>query len=282
VAGTDPAWRIGAGTSNIVWRVVSALVLAPLAIGAAYVGGLPFAAFWGAAAAGVLWEWCHLVAPNDRHIIFAIGAASLLLALALAEFNELTSAMLILGMGMLGVAALASSGRRAWVAGGIVYSAAICFLPILLRDDPAHGFTVMVLLFAVVWTTDIAAYVVGRALGGPKLWPRVSPNKTWSGAIAGIVAAVAAAVVVAMAAGLAGTGYIAGVALMLSVASQVGDLFESIVKRRFGAKDAGRIIPGHGGLMDRLDGFVAAALAAVAIGFARGAFDAPARGLTMW
>ena len=119
----------------------------------------------------------------------------------------------------------------------------------------------LIFLFAVVWATDIAAYFVGRAVGGPKLMPRVSPNKTWSGAIGGTFAAIAAALAIAHQAALSSLFAIATLAVVLSALAQAGDLFESFLKRRFGAKDSGHLIPGHGGLMDRLDGFVAASVA---------------------
>jgi phosphatidate cytidylyltransferase len=119
-------------------------------------------------------------------------------------------------------------------------------------------------------------------IGGPKLLPRVSPKKTWSGAIGGLAGAVLAAVAVAGAAGLSGLFAIALVAAILSVAAQAGDLFESQLKRRFGVKDSGHLIPGHGGLMDRLDGFVVAAAVAALIGILRGGVEAPARGLLVW
>jgi len=138
------------------------------------------------------------------------------------------------------------------------------------------------LLFAIVWTTDIVAYFLGRMIGGPKLLPRVSPKKTWSGAISGLAAAVLAAVAVAKVAGLSGLSSIALVAAILSFVAQAGDLFESQLKRRFGAKDSSHLIPGHGGLMDRLDGFVFAAVVAALIGILRGGVEAPARGLLVW
>ena len=123
---------------------------------------------------------------------------------------------------------------------------------------------------------------VGRAIGGPLLWPRVSPNKTWSGAIGGLLGGVAAGVAVAYASGI-GKLAVAGVmALVLSVLAQAGDLFESAVKRRFGAKDASHLIPGHGGVMDRLDGFLVAAFAALLIGMLRQGLAAPGRGLLVW
>jgi phosphatidate cytidylyltransferase len=195
---------------------------------------------------------------------------------------RLLAAITVLAMGMLGAAALAPREQRAWVAAGIPYSGAIGIAPVVLRSDGVLGFTAIVFLFAIVWATDIFAYFIGRAAGGPKLAPRFSPKKTWSGALGGTAAAVVVAIVIAKTAGLSGLAPIAIIAVLLSIASQAGDLFESLLKRRFGAKDSGHLIPGHGGLMDRLDGFVAAAVLAALIGLARGGLEAPARGLLMW
>jgi phosphatidate cytidylyltransferase len=168
------------------------------------------------------------------------------------------------------------------VGAGILYAAVMLVAPVLLRGDPNFGFVAIIFLFAVVWTTDVTAYFAGRALGGPKLAPRLSPKKTWSGAAGGAVGAVVAASIVAVMAALPNIVMTALVGFGLSVVSQAGDLFESGLKRHYGAKDAGRLIPGHGGLMDRLDGFIAAALIAVLIGVARGGAEAPARGLLVW
>ncbi len=154
--------------------------------------------------------------------------------------------------------------------------------PVILRNDAALGFLAMVLLFAIVWSTDILGYFAGRTFGGPKLMPAISPKKTWSGAIAGTLGAMIVAVLVARLFGSFSVVAIAAIALLLSVMAQLGDLLESWVKRQFGAKDASHLIPGHGGVMDRLDGFWAATLVACAIGLLRGGFDAPARGLLVW
>jgi phosphatidate cytidylyltransferase len=151
-----------------------------------------------------------------------------------------------------------------------------------LRADDVLGFAVIVMLFAIVWTTDILGYFAGRAFGGPKLWPAISPKKTWSGAIAGALGAMIVAIAVSGLFGSFNKLAIVIVALLLSVLAQLGDFFESWVKRQFGAKDSSNLIPGHGGVMDRLDGFWAAALAGCLIGLLRGGFDAPARGLLVW
>ena len=152
----------------------------------------------------------------------------------------------------------------------------------VLRNDPTLGFAAILFVFAVVWLSDIVAYFAGRAIGGPKLMPRVSPKKTWSGAIGGTAGGVIGGVLVARYFGIANLGSAAAVAFVLSLISQAGDLLESAIKRRFNTKDASQLIPGHGGLMDRLDGFVTAALAAVLIGIAHGGVNAPARGLMVW
>jgi phosphatidate cytidylyltransferase len=210
------------------------------------------------------------------------GVGTLVLAFALAGAGRPLAAVIVTAMGTLAVAALAPPPRCLWVAGGVPYAGAIGIAPVVLRADGDHGFVAVIVLFVVVWSTDIAAYFAGRAIGGPKLLPRVSPKKTWSGALAGAAGAVIAALVVAKLAGLTGWLMIAVVALVLSIVAQAGDLFESFLKRRFGVKDSGHLVPGHGGLMDRLDGFVTAAVLAALIGVMRGGVSAPGRGLAVW
>jgi phosphatidate cytidylyltransferase len=284
VAGTEhPSPTVGPRSNELALRICSALVLIPLAIGTSYLGGWTFALFWGVAALGVLWEWISLVAGSDRRSALMTGAAALVLAFALAASGRhLLAAVIVLAMGVLATAALARAERRIWVAGAIPYAGALGVAPIVLRSDSSDGFLAMMFLFAIVWSTDIVAYFVGRAVGGPKLMPRVSPKKTWSGALGGTVAAIMVALAVAKAAALTGWLAIAMLAVVLSVFAQGGDLFESFLKRRFDAKDSSHLIPGHGGLMDRLDGFVTASVVAVLIGLARGGFEAPGRGLLVW
>jgi phosphatidate cytidylyltransferase len=274
------------GRSNLALRVVSSLVLAPLAIAAAYFGGNVFIAFWALAAIAVLWEWDTLVCADDRSAVLATGVVAILGSAILLSRERYGVAVAIIALGCFGVAALASRVRRMWCAGGLIYAAAILVAPVLLRCVYTQGsnfaFAAILFVFAIVWLTDIAAYFIGRSAGGPKLMPRVSPNKTWSGAIGGTVAGVVGGVIVARQFGVDGFAWIGAVALVLSVASQAGDLAESAIKRRFHAKDASQLIPGHGGLMDRLDGFVAAAVAGALIGMAHGGFQDPARGLMVW
>jgi phosphatidate cytidylyltransferase len=277
---------------GLATRVVSAALLVPVALGVAYLGGPAFEVFWSIAALIVIWEWTTLIADRDRRSILLIAMASIVLALLLVggsvyAFGDLSkmrllAAVIVLALGALVVGAFAPADRRAWVAAGIPYAGAIGIAPVVLRFDDGHGFLAIIFLFAVVWTTDVAAYFVGRAVGGPKLAPRFSPNKTWSGAIGGLVGAAIAAIAVAMIAGLGAVIVLTLIAMVLSVVAQVGDLFESALKRRFNAKDSSRLIPGHGGVMDRLDGFVAAATLACVLGIVHGGVETPARGLLVW
>jgi phosphatidate cytidylyltransferase len=283
--------RRGAGAAdarhNLVVRATSAAVLVPVVLAIAYAGGWAFLSLCALAAAGMLWEWMHLVAGRSDLRLLAPGWAALAAALILAGTGHPAAAAAAVGLGALagGLVAFAAARRGAlvtWAAGGAAY-AGIGFLgPALLRSDGQLGFEAFVFVALSVWMTDILAFFVGRFLGGPLLWPRVSPNKTWSGAIGGLAGGVAGGIAVAYASGNGRLLSLAVMALVLSLLAQAGDLFESAVKRRFGAKDAGRIIPGHGGLMDRLDGFLFAAAAAAVIGIARSGTGAAAHGLLLW
>ena len=270
------------GRSNAVLRIVSALVLAPLAIGAAWLGGLPFAMFWGLAAFGVWWEWSTLVAVTAARLVMFTGVGALGLALALSATGRYLTAVIVIVLGAAATNVVAPAGRGAWVSAGVIYAGSLIVAPLVLRHNAQWGFIAVILLFGVVWGTDIVAYFAGRALKGPKLWPTVSPNKTWSGALGGAAGAVIVALMIARVVSPEDALHIAVVALVLSAAAQVGDLFESSIKRRFGAKDTSQIIPGHGGLMDRLDGFIVAAIVAALYGIVRAGSDNAAGGLLQW
>jgi phosphatidate cytidylyltransferase len=281
-AAKKPTEPIMTGRSELVLRVVSSAVLAPLAVGIAYVGGWPYLAFWAIAAAGILWEWRKIVA-DPGPVWKGLGECLIVVAAASAMLNRIDAMAVFIGLGVAVEAIIATTLRfRLWAAAGVLYAAALAQSSVLLRNDAEFGFIAIVFLFAIVWATDIMAYFVGRFVGGPKLWMRVSPKKTWSGAVGGAIGAVAAAIAVARYANLANWVALGGLALVLSVVSQAGDLFESAFKRRFGVKDSSHVIPGHGGFMDRLDGFVAAVAVALMIGIARGGLGAPARGLLAW
>jgi phosphatidate cytidylyltransferase len=281
VSGPDDTGKT-ALVSNLALRIASAAVMAPLALWAAYLGGWPFALFWGVAAVAVLWEWITLVAGPNHRLMFSSCGSALAVAAMVAWRGRPITAIFLVGLGALAATIFAPREQRAWITAGIAYAGALLLTPLLLRGDDWFGFIALLLLFAIVWTTDILGYFAGRAFGGPKLLPSISPKKTWSGAIAGAIGAMIVAVLVASAFDLFNRAAIAGLALLLSVLSQLGDLLESWIKRRFGAKDASGLIPGHGGVMDRLDGFWAASLAGCLIGLLRGGLDDTAHGLLIW
>ena len=283
------ASRLGSA-NNLVLRVASAAVLGPLVLVFAYIGGWLFFLLCAAAAAGILWEWTKLVADGTDARILLPGLAAIAFALALTGSDEPGAAagMIFIGSA-LAAGIMAAWPRRfparnplVWGSCGIGYAGIAYLGPALIRRDAAWGFIAVLFVAVTVWATDIFAYAVGRIVGGPLLWPRVSPNKTWAGAVGGVIGGVAAGISVAYASGVDKLVAVGVVALLLSVLTQAGDLFESAVKRRFGAKDAGSLIPGHGGLMDRLDGFLVAAFVALLIGILRHGPDAPGQGLLVW
>jgi phosphatidate cytidylyltransferase len=279
---TEPSAAPRRTAGELALRIVSALVLAPIAAGVAYLGGWLFTVMWVLAGAGTLWEWSTLSLRSSRTVAVTVGFAAFAISGLLLGIGHSGAAIAVLLAGAVATALVCRATSPGWAFAGLLYAGVIVVAPILLRGDDTLGLTAVVLLFAVVWATDIAAYFGGRAIGGPKLWPAVSPKKTWSGALVGTAAAVACAIAVAHVAGLPDRGAIGVVAVALSIASQGGDFLESAIKRRFGTKDSGALIPGHGGLMDRLDGFVAAALLAALIGVMRGGLEAPSRGLLIW
>ena len=274
-----PAAGAGQGARNLLMRVVAALVLAPLAIAVAYAGGWLWVALATVVVAGLYVEWLSIVGVLTPRVV-AAGVA----AFAMAGFFLATGRMdraVALIVVVLGIVMFLSPERRLWAAGGFGYGAVALFASVVVRLDEAYGFVALMFVLLIVWATDIGGYFAGRGIGGPKLWPRVSPKKTWAGAVGGFAGSVA------VAAGFASFSPAKAAPLLflgaiLSIASQLGDLFESAVKRRFGVKDSSRIIPGHGGLLDRLDGFVAAILLAAILGYLRGGADGAGRGLVVW
>jgi phosphatidate cytidylyltransferase len=275
-----PAAVAGQGTRNLLTRVAAALVLAPAAIAIAYAGGWLWSGLAALGAIGLYVEWLTIVNVARAPAVVGSGALALAIAGGCLAFGRIEAALMALALGLAAVAWL-SPERRNWSATGFFYAGAAELASVLLRFDQTYGFLALVLVFLVVWMTDIGGYFAGRGIGGPKLWPRVSPNKTWAGAIGGF----AGSLVIAVAFGGLGfgkTGPLLVLSGALSIASQLGDLFESAVKRRFGVKDSSHIIPGHGGLLDRLDGFVAAVVVAAIFGLLRGGADGVGRGLMVW
>ena len=279
--GAGGTWRrFGA---DLPMRAAAGVAMMIIALVAAWVGGFWFLVFWFLAAALVLWEWQTLV--GGERLLARLGVGALTLA-AVAPFAlngsaKTALAVLIVGSALTGLAAEPITRRRLWAGAGVLYAGALLASPVLLRASPAYGLASILWLFAVVWGADIMAYFGGRLIGGPKLWPRVSPGKTWSGALVGVLSGALLGVIVVFFAAPSGTRFLLVLALGLAAAviEALGDLFESAIKRSFDVKDSSHLIPGHGGLMDRLDGFVAAALFAAVVGWTRGEGDWIASGL---
>ena len=265
---------------NLLMRVIVAAVLAPLAIGIAYVGGVFWIALVTLAVIGLYVEWLMVIGLARDMRVVACGVVALAIAGICLAMGRIEIALVILGIGLLATALIAPE-RRNWVAAGFLYAAAAQTASILVRFDAAKGFVALMFVLLVVWVTDSGGYFAGRGIGGPKLWPRVSPKKTWAGAIGGFAAVLIVAACFA-ALDLGRTGPLLLLGGMLSIVSQLGDLFESAVKRRFGVKDSSHVIPGHGGLLDRLDGFVAAIVVAAIFGLLRAGVDGVGLGLMVW
>jgi len=275
-----PAAAAEQGSRNLLMRVGAALALAPVAVAIAYAGGWLWTALVTLAAIGLYVEWLTIIGAARETRVVASGVVALAISGVCLGIGRIDASLLALVAGLTAVAVL-SPQRRIWAVTGFCYAAAAQLASVLVRLDQANGFVALIMILLVVWVTDIGGYFAGRGIGGPKLWPRVSPKKTWAGAIGGF----AASLVVAggfVALGLGKTGPLLLLGAALSVVSQLGDLFESAVKRRFGVKDSSQIIPGHGGLLDRLDGFVAAIVMAAIFGFLRYGVDGVGRGLMVW
>ena len=256
--------------ADLRMRVISAVAAAAVGLALVWAGGI-WTALIAAAAGGVMiWEYRSVTlhaggrAGDDVAFLLAAVAGGALFA----ELVSLAAALTWLFWALVG-AALAdvlSKRRRAalWgVAGGAYIGAAAIGL-VYLRGLEPHGFLTVVWVVVVVAAADIGGYFGGRLVGGPKLWPRVSPKKTWAGVIGGLLLAAVAGVALGVAVAGAGAAWLAVVSAAVAVVSQAGDLVESALKRHFGVKDAGRLLPGHGGALDRFDG-LAPALVAVAL-----------------
>lgn len=258
-------------------RVLSAAVLAPLALGCIWIGGTAFAVLVGLIAVGLSCEWLGLC--GQRGSLKAAAPFVLLpCAVVLTELGSGGSALVLLIFATVaGIALGRGLSPTRPLAFGIPYFGLAAVALVWLRRQPQSGGVNVIVLLLIVWASDIGAYMFGRALGGPRLAPSISPGKTWSGAAGGLVAAAAV--------GLAASSMLGhrplswhpvGLAALIGVVAQAGDLFESRVKRHFGVKDSGNIIPGHGGLLDRMDAVLTAAPVAALLALVLG------RGVVLW
>ena len=262
--------RAAGSGSGLGTRAASAAVLAPVALGAAYLGGPVFIAAVGAA--GVL-AWLELRRLLGRPAADAASVAGIAGLVAVCALFATVGAVTAAGAAAAAALVVAGTERGGLQvrAGGLAGAGIILLLVVaalaLRGDDPAGRATIF-WLFAVVWASDTGAFVAGRTLGGPRLAPRISPAKTWAGACGGVAAALGASILLGWLMPLAGwvaerpsLALLAAAGVLGSIVGQLGDLAESALKRRVGADDSGRLIPGHGGILDRGDSFVAAAFA---------------------
>jgi phosphatidate cytidylyltransferase len=261
--------------SDLLPRAASAVVMIAAALITLSKGGDLFVLFWLIVALAVHWEWQRMIGAKSQRLRFSIGAVSITLSVVLLRQTAVEASLAALLAGSALLAWLAGQGRRIWAAAGLFYAALLVIAVTLLRVlSLLDGRESILWLFAVVWGTDIMAYFGGRLIGGPKLWPRVSPSKTWSGFLVGISCG---AMLAYLTLAFFGEGEFGPpwalllLGLLAGMVAQAGDLFESSVKRRFDVKDSSNLIPGHGGFMDRLDGFITAAAFAAIVGWIKAA-----------
>jgi phosphatidate cytidylyltransferase len=255
--------------SNLRQRALSALVLATLAILAVRIGSWAFLAVIAAAAAVLANEWSLMSAPRAPLRVAGAITVAVLVSVFIGFSNNYPIAWALLPVGAIlcGLIARGVAERPQDAAFGAIYIGAPCLAVTWLRNAPhaLQGMQWTLLLLAVTWAADIGAFATGNAVGGPRLWPRISPNKTWAGFIGGLVFAVLASTAVAFWFHIQlSVGAAALMGLVGGLATMAGDLLESVLKRRFGVKDSGDLIPGHGGLLDRVDGMMFAVMAVAA------------------
>ncbi len=247
--------------SDLPLRLVSALVLGTLVLAITWAGGTYFRVLMGVAALLIFREWSTITQVNQGSTFKVPSWLFVLLGGSAIVFGRFDEALLICAVGAfaLGVLGIVAKGK-VWAAGGIIYALLPAIALSQVRDAP-HGLMVIVWIFIIVWGSDIGAYFAGRAIGGPKLAPMISPKKTWAGFFGGLVAAILGTVIWLQFFAYIRPDFAILIAGVLSIFSQLGDLFESWVKRHFNVKDSGQLIPGHGGIMDRVDGLIVAAVA---------------------
>lgn len=278
-SGAEP--RAHPKKSEMTTRLASAVVMGALALGSVLVSVWTFVALAIAAGVTVAWEWGRLVRRAGFDAIAgvqsaAVAAVAAAIALSRPGLALLATALALGGTVLLGL----SSATLGWSLLGIVYSVLPASAMVWLRADPTLGAMALLYLLVVAWTTDTASYAGGRLIGGPKLAPKISPQKTWAGLTVGTLTPALVGFAFAYFLEETTAWRLALISVVIAAACQIGDLGESAVKRRFGAKDMSNLIPGHGGLLDRIDGLLIAAIAAALIALRDPAN--PGRGLLIW
>lgn len=272
--------RVASLPPELSKRIASGIVIGAIALAMTYWSPSLFTILMLVIAAAMSWEWGRMVRGatlTDPAMIVHVFAVLLAVLLSASDMAGLAIASTVIGA--IAVGALTFGVGNAQLSGaGVLYTG----LPVValgwIRGDEPLGFSATLFVLLSVIVTDIGAYASGRTIGGPKLWPSVSPNKTWSGLIGGVLAASLAGGLFAWVSGTGSASWLAGLGLVLGLVAQGGDLAESALKRHFGVKDSSNLIPGHGGVMDRMDGIVTASVIAAIVAFAIDAY-APARAL---
>lgn len=253
---------------TLILRILSAAILAPSALALSWIGGAAFAALVAFLCVLMAFEWSRMIERSETSPVFYALALSAAVALFLAASGRYEAAYGVCALGGAAAGYLSLNGSRKWnwAAFGAAYVLAPCVALIWLRQSVEGGRGLLLLIFAIVWAADTGGYVAGRLVGGPKLSPTVSPAKTWAGAVGGMIFGAAAAAVGAplIYAEPLNPAYIA-MGASLGIASILGDMTESAFKRAFGIKDMSGFIPGHGGVLDRLDGMIFATIAVTAV-----------------
>lgn len=242
-------------------RLISGVVMALVGAGVIAAGPVPFYCLVVLAAVAISWEWGRLVRGANIDPVGGIHMVSAGLGAVLAAFGWPGLGVMLVMIGAILAFLLSIGGPSIYSALGVLYAGLSCIALIWIRSDPDLGLLAIGFLVLVVVATDVSAFVAGRLIGGPKLWPAVSPNKTWSGLAGAVAGAAIAATIFGLLVPMVFAPRLALVGGLLAVVAQAGDLFESSLKRHFHVKDTSNLIPGHGGVMDRVDGLVAAALA---------------------
>jgi phosphatidate cytidylyltransferase len=265
-AGASPDARARLGR-DFMPRLVSGVVMAVVAALCTFTGAIPFAALVVVVTVLLSWEWGRLVHGGEADLVVALHVGAAGIAAVLAAVGYVGLGLLTLPIGAI-LAMLLSLGRNSLFSGlGVFYAGLPAVALIWLRSDVELGLLAVVFLIVIVVVSDTAGFLSGRLLGGPKLWPRVSPNKTWSGFVGALLASSIVGALYSLAVPGGSLLRLAAAGALLSLVAQAGDLAESAIKRRFGAKDTSALIPGHGGVMDRVDGLVAAATAVALASF---------------
>jgi phosphatidate cytidylyltransferase len=262
-------------------RIISGLVFGLVALALNYAGPKPFALLVLAVAVLVSWEWGRVVRGRDADPAFFIHAIAVSAACVAAALDLAAIGVLLLAIGAI-IVLLVQVGDHGRLSGlGVIYAGLPAVSLLWIRSDEPYGFVAVLFVLLVVVVTDTCAYFGGRLIGGPRLWPRVSPNKTWAGLISGVVCASIVAGLFSLLLPDPVPLRLAMGGFILALVSQAGDLTESALKRGFGVKDASTLIPGHGGFLDRVDGVVFAAAAAALLALAVD-MQAPAHAILFW